>query len=59
MVQKHEVQALINFNSKVNAMIPAYTLKLNLQNRQTNLIAQKLHKFTLETFIIVLTNFWI
>ena len=55
--KKNEVWALINFGSKVNAMTPAYVLKLGLKVRQINVRAQKIDGSTLETFKIVLASF--
>ena len=55
--KENEVQALINSGSKVNAMTPAYVLKLGLKVYHTNVGAQKSHGSILETFGIVLTSF--
>ena len=52
-----DVKALINSGSKVNAMTPAYTLKLGLRVRQTNIQAQKINGSTLEMFGMVLASF--
>lgn len=55
----NEIQALINFGSKVNVMTPIYTSKLGLQIRQTNVKAQKIDSSTLETLKMVLASFQI
>ena len=52
-----QVQALINSGSEVNAMTPGYALKLGLKVCLTNIEAQKIDGFTLETFEIVLASF--
>ena len=56
---QNKVQALIDYGSKVNTMIPAYILKLGLRVRQTNVGAQKIDGSTLKTFEIVLASFQI
>lgn len=55
--KKNEVRALINSNSKFNAMKPAYISKLGLRVRRTNVGAQKIDNFTFEMFGIVLASF--
>ena len=54
---KVQVLALINSGSEVNAMTPAYALKLGLKVHTTNVGAQKINGSTLETFRIVLASF--
>ena len=54
---KTQIQALIDSSSEVNAMILAYTLRLRLQARHTNIKAQKIDGSTLQTFRIVLADF--
>ena len=54
---QNEVRALINFGSEVNAMTPAYALKLGLKVCQTDVGAQKIDGYTLETFRMVLASF--
>ena len=54
---KTQVQALIDSGSEVNAMTPAYALRLGLQARHTNVGAQKIDGFTLQTFGMVLADF--
>ena len=54
---KVQVQALINSGSEVNAITPEYASKLGLKVRPTNVGAQKIDGFTLETFGIVLASF--
>ena len=52
-----QVQALIDSNSEVNAMTPAYTSRLGLRVYRTNIGAQKIDGTTLETFGMVLASF--
>ena len=54
--KENEVRALINSGSKVNAMIPAYALRLGLKVHHTDVGAQKIDSSILETFGIVLTS---
>ena len=51
------VQILIDFGSKVNAMISEYALKLSLKVCSTNVRAQKINSSIFETFEIVLASF--
>ena len=51
-----QVQALIDSGSRVNAMVPAYVLKLDLKVHLTNVGAQKIDGSTLETFGMVLAS---
>ena len=51
------VKALINSGSEVNAMIPAYILKLGLKIHHTNIGAQKIDGSTLKIFGMALANF--
>ena len=53
----NKVQALIDIGSKVNAMAPAYVLKLGLQVCQTDVGVQKIDDSAFETFEMVLANF--
>ena len=55
--KKNEVQALIDFGNKVNAMTPEYTLKLTLKVCRTDVRAQKINGSTFETFEMVLASF--
>lgn len=55
--KKNEMRALINSGSKINAIIPAYTLELDFKVRQTHVEAQKIDNSTLKTFNIVLASF--
>ena len=57
--KKNEIRALINSGSKVNVMTLAYTLKLGLKVRRTNVGAQKIDGSTLEMFGMVLASFQI
>ena len=52
-----QVQALIDSDSEVNAITPAYALKLGLQVHHTNIKAQKIDGSTLKTFGMVLASF--
>ena len=54
---KIQVQALINFNNKVNAMIPGYVSKLGPKIRFTNVKTQKIDGSTFKTFELVLASF--
>ena len=51
------VTAQIDLGSEVNAMTPAYTSKLGLRVRHTDVRAQKIDSFTLQLFGMVLANF--
>lgn len=52
-------QTLINFGSEVNIITWSYTTKLGLKIRTTNVGAQKIDVFTLETFVMTLASFQI
>ena len=52
-----QVQALIDSDSEVNAMIPAYASKLGLRARHTNVRTQKIDGSTLQIFEMVLADF--
>ena len=54
---KNNIQALIDSGSEVNAMNPAYTKKLGLRVRQTNVGAQKINGSHLNTFEMVIVGF--
>ena len=54
---KNQVQALIDSDSEVNAMIPAYTSRLGLRDYRNDIGAQKIDGSTLETFGMVLASF--
>ncbi len=54
-----DVRALIDFSSKVNAITRAYILKLGLKVYPTNVEAQKIDGFPLQTFEMVLSSFWV
>ena len=51
------VRALIDSSSEVNAISPAYILKLGLKVHHTNVRAQKIDSSSLETFGMVLASF--
>lgn len=55
--KKNKIQALINSGSKVNAITPAYALKLALKIRQTGIGAEKINGSIFETFGIMLASF--
>lgn len=55
--KENKVQALINLGSEVNAMTLAYSSKLGLWVRYTNVRAQKIDGSILKTFGMVLANF--
>ncbi len=55
--QNNEVQALIDFDSKVNAITPAYATKLGLTARKTSVRAQKINSSPLDIYGIVLARF--
>ena len=48
-----KTRALIDLGSEVNAMTPAYTAKLGLKVRETDIGVQKIDGSTLDTFRIV------
>ena len=52
-----EIRALINSGKEIKAMTSAYTAKLSLKVRKTNIGAQKIDGSTLETFGMVLADF--
>ena len=47
--KKKYILALLNFKSEVNAMTLAYIAQLDLKIQKTNISAQKIDKFSLET----------
>lgn len=57
--QKDEgsIQALINFSSKVNAILLVYTKKLELQIRKIDIDVQKTDGLTLSTIEMVIVGF--
>ena len=52
-----EVRVLIDSGSEVNVMAPAYTKKLGLQVRKTDIDAQKIDGSTLETYGMIIAGF--
>ena len=54
---KIQVQALIDFSSKVNTMTLGYASKLDLKVRSTYVKAQKINGSIFKIFEIVLTSF--
>lgn len=59
LFKKDKLKALINFGSKFNAMMLAYTLKLNLKLYSTNIRVQKIDSAILKIFEIVMSSFQI
>ena len=55
--QEEQVKVLLDSGSEVNAMNPDYTQKLELKIRKTNVEAQKIDGFALETFGMVIADF--
>ena len=55
--QEKQVRALLDSDSEVNAMSPAYAKKLGLKTRKTNVGAQKINGSALETFGMVIVDF--
>ena len=51
------MQTIIDFSSEVNAMTPAYALKLGLKIYPTNVGAQKIDGSILKMFGTVLASF--
>ena len=52
-----EVRALIDLESEVNAMTPAYVKKLGLRIQKTDASAQKIDGSTLKTYGMVIAGF--
>ena len=52
-----DILALFNFESKVNAITPAYTVHLGLKVRVTNVGAQKIDSFSLATYNMSIATF--
>ena len=48
---------MLNSGSKVNAISPAYTKKLGLKTRKTNVATQKIDGSALETFKMMIADF--
>ena len=55
--QEVQVRALLDSSSEVNVTNPAYAEKLGLKTRKTNVGAQKIDGFALETFGMVIADF--
>ena len=51
-----DVTALIDLGSKVNAIYPAYTIKLDFCARKMDVSAQKINKSHLDTFGMVIAD---
>ena len=56
---QEQVRALLDNGSEFNAMSPAYSKKLGLKTRKTNIGAQKIDGSTLKTFRMVIADFQI
>ena len=54
---QNDIHALLDSDSKVNAINPAYAKKLGLCIRQTNVRAQIIDRSHLNTFWIVIAGF--
>ena len=54
---QEQISVLLNSNSKVNAMSPAYAKKLGLKTQKTNVKAQKIDGSALEIFGMVIADF--
>lgn len=54
---KVDLQALLNLDSKINTINPAYAKKLRLQVRPTNVEAQKIDGSYLNTFERIIVGF--
>ena len=57
--QVGEIRALINSDSQVNAMIPAFATKLGLSIRLTGIGAQTIDDSALKTYGIIIAGFLI
>lgn len=55
--KKDEIQALIDLGSKINAITPIYTSRLDLKTRHIDVGAKKIDSSILETFGMVLVSF--
>lgn len=55
--KKSEVQILIDFGSKVNTMISAYSSKLGFKGWYTNIKAYKINDSIFKMFKIILASF--
>ncbi len=54
--ESQPIRALINSDSKVNAMIPAYTVELGCTTQKTSVGTQKIYGLPLETYGITLAR---
>lgn len=52
-----KIQALIDFESEVNIIIPAFALKLDFKVWSIDIRAQKINSSTFKTFAMSLTSF--
>lgn len=52
-----KIKALIDSNSEINVMFPAYTAKSGLKIWSINFVAQKIDGFILKMFCIMLASF--
>ena len=56
---KDQTKALLDFENKVNVMNSAFTSQLGLKIQKTNVGAQKIDGTTLETYRMVVSNFFV
>ena len=54
-----DILALLNYKSEINAITPAYVAYLGLKVRVTDVGAQKIDRFSLATYSIVIAAFQI
>ena len=52
-----QIRALLDSDSEIHTMNPAFTQKLDLHIRKTNIRTQKIDDFVLETFRMVIADF--
>ena len=55
--QEEQIRALLDNDSEVNAMSPAYAKRLSLKTQKTNVRAQKIDGSALEIFGMVIADF--
>ena len=55
--KEETIRALINSGREVNAMTPAYAMKLGLRTHRTDVGAQKIDASSLDTFGMVIAGF--
>ena len=52
-----DVLALLDFKSKINTMTPAYTVQLGLKMQKIDVDAQKINRFPLKTYNMIIAVF--